>query len=50
VERLVLVGGAAWSVRRAARGVAADIVIVPSRPPAARREPLPASQRAALPE
>jgi hypothetical protein len=50
VERLVLVGGAGWSVRRAARGVAPDIVVVPSRPAAARREPVPASQPKLLAE
>ena len=50
VERLVLVGGAGWSIRRAARGVAPDIVVVPSRPRAARREQLPASQPKVLPE
>jgi hypothetical protein len=31
VDALVLVGGTGWSVRRAARGVAADVTAVPSR-------------------
>lgn len=50
VDSLVLVGGAGWSVRRAARGVAPDVVVVPSRTPVPRREPTQASQRKALPE
>jgi hypothetical protein len=50
VDALVLVGGAGWSVRRAARGVAPDIVVVPSRAPMPRREATPAAQRTALPE
>jgi hypothetical protein len=49
VDTLILVGGAGWSVRRAARGVAPDLVVVPSRTPQARREPAPASQHEALP-
>jgi hypothetical protein len=49
VDSLVLVGGSGWSVRRAARGVAPDVVVVPSRAPVPRREPTPASQRKALP-
>jgi hypothetical protein len=50
VDTLVLVGGAGWSVRRAARGVAPDLVVVPSRAPTPRREPAPTSQHEALPE
>jgi hypothetical protein len=50
VDTLILVGGAGWSVRRAARGVAPDLVVVPSRAPTPRREPAPASQHEALPE
>jgi hypothetical protein len=49
VDALVLVGSAGWSVRRAARGVASDLTIVPSRRP--RRRPRPARPaHAALPE
>jgi hypothetical protein len=40
VDALVLVGGAGWRVRRAVHGLAADVVVVPSRPPR-RSEPLP---------
>ena len=48
-DALVLVGSAGWSVRRAARGVASDLTIVPSRRP--RRRPRPARPaHAALPE
>ena len=50
VDALVLVGGAGWSVRRAARGVAPDVVIVPSRRSARAGSRLPASQPKALPE
>jgi hypothetical protein len=49
VDALVLVGSAGWSVRRAARGVAPDVTIVPSRA-ARRRRPAPASPAKALPE
>jgi len=49
VDTLVLVGSAGWTVRRAARGVASDLTIVPSRRP--RRLPRPARPaHAALPE
>ncbi len=41
VDTLVVVGGAGWGVRRAARGVASDVTIVPSR--STRRRPQPAS-------
>ena len=48
-DALVLVGSAGWSVRRAARGVASDLTIVPSR--RSRRRPRPARPaHAALPE
>src|SRR6185312_1971804 len=48
-DALVLVGSAGWSVRRAARGVAGDVTIVPSPRPRRRQRPaLPA--HAALPE
>jgi hypothetical protein len=49
VDALVLVGGAGWSVRRAVRGLARDVVAVRSwqtRP----REPLSSSRPKALPE
>jgi hypothetical protein len=49
VDALVLVGRAGWSVRRAARGLAPDIVVVPSRKPR-RSEPLPASRPKAIPQ
>jgi len=49
VDGLVLVGSAGWSVRRAARGVAPDVTIVPSRT-AARRRPAPVAPAKALPE
>jgi hypothetical protein len=48
VDALVLVGRAGWRVRRAARGLAPDIVVVPSR--RARREPLPASRPKVIPQ
>jgi len=48
-DALVLVGSAGWGVRRAARGVASDVTIVPSR--RSRRRPRPARPaHAALPE
>ena len=50
VDALVLVGSAGWSVRRAARGVAPDVTIVPSRTASRRRRPAPASPAKALPE
>jgi hypothetical protein len=49
VDALVLVGSAGWGVRRAARGVAPDVVIVPSRT-ARRRQPAPSAHPKALPE
>jgi len=48
VDALVLVGRAGWRVRRAARGLAPDIVVIPSR--RARREPLPASRPKVIPQ
>jgi hypothetical protein len=50
IDALVLVGSAGWGVRRAARGVAPDVVIVPSRRAARRRQPTPAAHPKALPE
>jgi hypothetical protein len=50
VDALVLVGSAGWGVRRAARGVAADVVIVPSRRAARRRQPTPSAHPKALVE
>ena len=50
VDALVLVGSAGWGVRRAARGVAPDVVIVPSRRSARRRQPTPTPQPKALAE
>lgn len=44
VDTLILVGRAGWSVRRAARGVAPNVVMVPARTAPSRREPAPASQ------
>lgn len=49
VDALVLVGRAGWRVRRAARGLAPDIVAVPSRK-ARRSEPLPASRPKVIPQ
>jgi len=49
VDALVLVGRAGWRVRRAARGLAPDIVVVPS-PKSRRSEPLPASRPKAIPQ
>jgi hypothetical protein len=49
VDALVLVGSAGWGVRRAARGVAPDVAIVPSRS-TARRRPAPSAPPKALPE
>jgi hypothetical protein len=48
VDTLILVGRAGWSVRRAARGVAPDVVMVPARTAPARREPAPAAQPQAI--
>jgi hypothetical protein len=48
VDALVLVGRAGWRVRRAARRLAPDIVVIPSR--RARREPLPASRPKVIPQ
>jgi hypothetical protein len=50
VDALVLVGSAGWSVRRAARGVAADITILPSRPTGLRRRSATTAPAKALPE
>ena len=49
VDALVLVGRAGWRVRRAARGLAPDIVVVPSRKPR-RSEPVPASRPKVIPQ
>jgi len=49
VDALVLVGRVRWRVRRAARGLATDIVVVPSRK-ARRRGPLPASRPKVIPQ
>ena len=48
VDTLILVGRAGWSVRRAARGVAPDVVMIPSRTVPSRREAAPASQAQAI--
>ena len=48
VDTLILVGRAGWSIRRAARGVAPDVVMVPARTAPSRREPAPASQPQAV--
>jgi hypothetical protein len=50
VDALVLVGSAGWGVRRAARGVAPDVVIVPSRRSARRRQQTPSAHPKALAE
>jgi len=50
VDALVVVGSAGWSVRRAARGVAPDVTILPSRPVEQRRRPASSTQPKALPE
>jgi hypothetical protein len=50
VEALVLVGRAGWSVRRAARGVAPDVTVVPSRPAVRHRPPAPSARPKTLPE
>jgi hypothetical protein len=50
VDALVLVGSASWGVRRAARGVAPDVAIVPARRAARRRQVVPSSHPKALPE
>lgn len=49
VDALVLVGSAGWGVRRAARGVAPDVAIVPSRRRARRPLATP-SRPKALPD
>jgi hypothetical protein len=48
VDTLILVGHAGWSIRRAARGVAPDVVMIPARTAHARLEPAPASQPQAI--
>jgi hypothetical protein len=48
-DALALVGSAGWSVRRAARGVAGDVTIVPSARPCRRQRPARPAH-AALPE
>jgi hypothetical protein len=50
VDALVLVGSAGWGVRRAARGVAPEVAIVPSRRSARRRQPARSAHPKALPE
>ena len=50
VDTLILVGGAGWSVRRAARGVAHNLVVIPSRSTVPRHGAAPAAQPKALPE
>jgi hypothetical protein len=50
VDALVVVGSAGWSVRRAARGVAPDVTIVPSRSVEQRGRPASSTQPKALPE
>jgi len=50
VDTLVLVGRTGWGVRRAARGAAANVVLVPPLPARRRREPAVTSQPKALPE
>jgi hypothetical protein len=50
VDALVLVGSAGWGVRRAARGVAPDLVIVPARSTARRRRVAPSAHPKALTE
>jgi hypothetical protein len=50
VDALVLVGSAGWGVRRAARGVAPDLVVVPSRRAARRRQAAPSASSKALAE
>ena len=46
VDTLILVGRAGWSIRRAARGVAPEVVVIPARstPADAATAPAPASQ------
>jgi hypothetical protein len=48
VDTLILVGHAGWSIRRAARGVAPDLVLVPARTAPSRRDATPAAQHQAL--
>lgn len=50
VDTLILVGGAGWSVRRAARGVAPNLVVIPSRATVPRHGAATSAQRKALPE
>jgi hypothetical protein len=50
VDALVLVGSAGWGVRRAARGIAPDLVIVPGRSTARRHRVAPSAPPKALPE
>lgn len=50
VDTLILVGKAGWSIRRAARGVAPEVVVIPARSTPTRRgtAPAPASQPQAI--
>ena len=50
VDALVLVGSAGWGVRRAARGVASELVVVPARRTARRRRVAPSGSSKALTE
>jgi hypothetical protein len=50
VDALVLVGSTGWGVRRAARGVAPDVVIIPSRQAGRRRRPVSSAHPKALAE
>lgn len=50
VDALVLVGSAGWGVRRAARGVASELVVVPARRTARRRRVAPSRSPKALTE
>jgi len=50
VDALVLVGSAGWGVRRAARGVAPDLMVVPGRRTARRHRVSPAASPKALTE
>jgi hypothetical protein len=50
VDTLILVGRAGWSIRRAARGVAPDVVIIPARAARSRRDAAPAAQPQAITE
>jgi hypothetical protein len=50
IDTLILVGRAGWNLRRAAHGIAGDVVFIPAGEPRGHSGRIPASQRRALAE